>query len=614
MKCFVYVLFLFISVLGVAQNPIDRVDPPCWWAEMKNPDLQLLIHGQQISGFNVKIDYPGVVLNSVDKVESPNYMFLNLNIAQGARPGTIHIHFLKNGKVQFTQNYELLERQNGSAERKSFTPSDVIYLIMPDRFANGDTTNDSAVECIEKADRSNPGGRHGGDIQGVIDHLDYIKNMGFTAVWLNPVQSNNLPKSSYHGYAISDYYKVDERLGSNELYRKLSEECKKKGLKLIMDVITNHAATDYFWMKDMPSKDWLNDYPNYSISNFRGILWSDPYCSKYDLHKMSSGWFDHSMADLNHQNQHMAKYLIQNTIWWVEYAGLDGLRSDTHMYNDRGFISDWAKAVNFEYPNLNMVGEVWLKQASHVSYWQKDSKTGKGFNSHLPSLMDFPLYFTVEQAFNEKEGWDTGMARLYNTLSEDFLYTNANNLVLISDNHDLSRIFSTMGEDIRKYKMAITFLSTIRGIPQFYYGSELAFSGSKQNGDPDVRKDFPGGWPSDSISGFTGKGLNSLQLDAQGFVRKLLNWRKNNDAVCLGSLMNFVPQDGIYVYFRYTDKCKVMVIINNNDEAKTVKTERFNEMLGDCKTGVDVISGERIETLGQLSVDAKTARVIELGK
>lgn len=598
--------------MGIAQNPIDRVDPPCWWAEMKNPDLQLLIHGEQISGYDIKIDYPGVTLCGVDKVESTNYVFLNLKISQGAVPGIIHINFFRNGKVQFTQNYELLERQKGSAERKSFTPSDVIYLIMPDRFANGDTTNDSVVECIEKADRSNPGGRHGGDIQGVIDHLDYIKNMGFTAIWLNPVQSNNLPKSTYHGYAISDYYKIDNRLGSNELYRKLSEECKKKGLKLIMDVVTNHTATDYFWMKDLPSKDWLNDYPNYSISNFRGILWSDPYCSKYDLHKMASGWFDHSMADLNHQNQHMANYLIQNTIWWVEYAGLDGLRSDTHMYNDRDFISDWAKAISYEYSNLNLVGEVWLKQTSQVSYWQKDSKIGNGFNSYLPALMDFPLYFSVEQAFNELEGWETGMARLYNILSEDFVYPDPNNLVLITDNHDVSRIYSTLGEDIDKFKMAIAFLTTIRGIPQFYYGSELAFSGSKQNGDPDLRKDFPGGWKDDLVNGFTEQGLSSFQIDVQEYIRKLLNWRKNSDAVAKGRLKHYIPENGIYVYFRFSNNNRVMVILNNNSESKTIDTKRYQEMLEGYTSWVNVLTGEISDNLYKISLKGKSATILEL--
>lgn len=364
MKRFTLILFLFTVTYSLrAQQPIDRIDPPNWWTGMSSPDLQLLVHGVNISNYNVTVDYPGVQIVSVDKVESPNYVFINLKIYKEAQPGNILLKFLKDGKLEFSQKYEVKKRVDGSAERKSFTSADVIYLS----FANGDTTNDSVVECVEKADRLNPGGRHGGDIQGVIDHLDYIKNMGFTVIWLNPVQLNNLPKSTYHGYAISDYYKIDTRLGSNELYQKLSEECKKKGLKLIMDVVTNHAATDYFWMNDLPSKSWLNDYSKYSISNFRGSIWSDPYYSKTDLQKMACGWFDHTMADLNQQNQHVKNYLIQNSIWWVEYAGLDGLRSHTHMYNDREFISSWAKSINNEYPNLNLVGEVWLKQPSLVS-------------------------------------------------------------------------------------------------------------------------------------------------------------------------------------------------------------------------------------------------------
>ena len=612
MKQFISLLFIFFSLSAQSQNHLDRIDPPFWWAGMHNPNLQLMVHGETISQFEVELSYPGVELTSADHQENPNYLFLNLKIGEAAQPGTIVLNFLKSGKKAFSQEYELLQRDCNSCERESFTTADVIYLIMPDRFANGNYSNDSIEGMLEKANRKDPNGRHGGDIQGIIDHLDYIRDMGFTAIWLTPVRENNMPKSTYHGYAITDYYKIDPRHGGNELYRQLSLKCKEKGIKLIMDMVTNHAGTNYFWKEDLPSTSWFNGYPEYQISNFRGNIWSDPYRASSDLQKMADGWFDHSMSDMNHRNPYVANYLIQNTIWWTEYAGLDGLRSDTHMYNDRDFISKWAKAVLDEYPNMNIVGEVLLKKPALTAYWQKDSKINKDFNPYLPAVMDFPLYYTVGMAFGKPEGESSGMTALYNLLNEDFLYADINNLMLVVDNHDVSRIFDVVGKDLDYFKMAVAFLSTTRGIPQFYYGSELAFSGNKQNGDPDLRKDFPGGWKNDTVNGFSGSGLSPMQSDTQNFVRNLLNWRKTSEAVVHGKLTHYIPEDGVYVFFRYTGNDRVMVILNNNVESREVETKRFSEMLNGYTSGFNIITKKKVENLNTLSLQGKSAMIVEL--
>ncbi|MCA1744780.1 MAG: glycoside hydrolase family 13 protein [Bacteroidales bacterium] len=612
MRHLIILFFVFISLSVISQNPINRIDPPFWWAGMHNPHLQVMIHGDSIAQFQVDVNYRGVTLVSTEQTQNANYLFLNLRISDEAKPGTLVINFLKNGKYTFSEDFELFERVRGSSERKSFTTADVIYEIMPDRFANGDDGNDSVEGMPDKANRNEPYSRHGGDIQGIIDHLDYISDMGFTALWLTPVHENNMPQSSYHGYAITDYYKIDPRLGSNELYKLLSQKCKEKGMKLIMDVITNHAGTNYFWKNDLPSNDWFNNYPNYSITNFRGSIYSDPYRASSDLNKLTDGWFDHTMSDMNHKNPFVANYLIQQTIWWIEFAGLDGLRSDTLMYNDRDFISQWAKAVLDEYPNMNIVGEISLSKPAQTAYWQKDSKANSDFNSYLPTVMDFPLFYAVGKAFGKPEGENSGMTGLYDLLNEDFLYTDVNNLMLIVDNHDVSRIFDIVGKDLAYFKMAIAFISTTRGIPQFYYGSELAFSGDKQKGDADLRKDFPGGWKDDTVNGFLGIGLSPLQLEAQKFVRKLLNWRKTSEAVIHGKLIHFAPEDGIYVFFRYSDNERIMVLLNNNIEPRKIDTSRFREMLDGYTTAINVMTDEKVNSLKTLSLQGKSATILML--
>ncbi|WP_319481288.1 glycoside hydrolase family 13 protein [uncultured Draconibacterium sp.] len=612
MKRIIYTYFLVFVVFATkAQSGVDRIDPPCWWAGMNNPELQLMVHGDDIAKYDVEINFPGVILESVKKVENPNYLFLNLILGTNVNPGIIPLKFIKNGKTVFTKDYTLNERKQGSAKRTSFSSEDAVYLIMPDRFANGDYSNDILGPMSDKEDRNYAEGRHGGDIQGVIDHLDYVKKMGFTAIWLTPVRENNMDRASYHGYAITDFYKIDPRQGTNELYRELSNKCKEKGIKLILDVVTNHCGTNYYWKDDLPTQDWYNDYPNFKRGSFRPGTWSDPHAAEFDIHENESGWFDTVMPDLNHRNPLVAKYLIQNTIWWVEYADLDGLRSDTHVYNNREFIADWAKAVLYEYPKLNIVGEAWLQKPATLSYWQKDAVNKTGYNSNLPMVMDLPLHFEMRKAFNEPTGREHGLERLYDVISQDFLYANPNNLMLVIDNHDVSRIYNLMDKDVDNYKMLMTFLATTRGMPQLFAGSEILMEGAKEEGDGVMRRDFPGGWSDDKVNGFSGKGLSKDQIDAQKYVKTLFNWRKTSEAVCKGKLIHYVPQDGFYVYFRECEDELVMVILNSNSENKPLSLQRYADRIQQRENARNVITQEKFSDMKTLQVPAKTALVFE---
>jgi len=613
MKKLIYSLFLvLISVATIAQNELKRIDPPNWWVGMNNQNLQLMIYGENISAYNVQTDYPHVRIVSIEKVENPNYLFLNLLIEPNAKSGQMLLKFLKNGDVLFSQKYELKDRRNEAVEKSSFSSEDAVYLIMSDRFANGDYTNDTNAKMLDQSGREAPFGRHGGDIRGIIDHLDYIKNMGFTAIWLTPVRENNMQESSYHGYAITDFYKIDPRHGSNELYKELSEKCKEKGLKLIFDVVTNHCGTNYFWRDDLPSKDWYNGGTDYKGCSFQPGIWSDPHASKIDIYENEAGWFARPMPDLNQHNNFLSTYLIQNTIWWVEYADIDGLRSDTHSYNNREFVAKWAKAINAEYPSMNIVGEVWLKKPSTLSYWQKDAVNKTGFNSNLPMVMDFPLHFAMQKAFHESIGEEKGMARLHAIVAQDFLYANPDNLMLVIDSHDVSRIYNLMNKNIADYKMAIALMATMRGMPQIFAGSEILSEGTKAEGDGLMRKDFPGGWKDDTVNGFTGEGLTEIQQDAQDYVKTLFNWRQTNEAVTRGKLVHFVPKDEVYVYFRYTEKSRVMVLLNNNIEDKEINTSKYNEMLVGFNAAKNVITGEKIKHINHLSIKGKTATILEL--
>lgn len=604
---FVFLFSLSSSFAGV----VKRVEPLNWWVGMKNPNVQLLIYGNDISGLSPELNYPGVTITGVERTANKNYLFVNLTIAPETMPGVMEIRLTGNNKVGEKIRYELKARGEGSSLRNGFDSGDLMYLVLPDRFSNGDSKNDIVKGYSDKTDRQAPGTRHGGDIQGVINHLDYISDMGYTALWLNPVQENNMQQNSYHGYAITDFYHIDPRHGNNALYQKLSDECRKRGIKLVMDIILNHCGTEWWIYKDLPANDWINNYPNVKICSFRGTTNFDPHRADIDQKAMTDGWFAHSMPDLNQRNPLVANYLIQNSIWWVEYAGLGGLRSDTHQYPDKNFVSEWSKRILAEYPKFNMVGEVWLTYPSMTAYWQKDALNRDGYNSNLPTVMDFPLQFALRRAFSEGEGWETGMARLYDLLSQDFLFANPMSIMVFADNHDTSRLFTLLDENLPNYKLAMALLLTTRGIPQMYAGTEVLQTGNDSDHGV-MRKDFPGGWPSDRVNAFTQAGLTPDQIDAQNYMKLIQNWRKGNNAVKYGTMKQYVPENGVYVYFRSHEDKSVMVIINNNPEKQSLQTARFMESLKGYNTGKDIISGKNIAIGDQMEVEGKTAMIIEL--
>ncbi len=610
-KILVYILILqFISIMTMAQ--IEHMEPPFWWAGMKNPNLQLMVHAGNIADTKVAISYEGVELKSISLVDNPNFMFIDLALSPDVKPGSFEIQFRKDNKTVASYTYELKERIAGSSQREGFKNSDVLYLVMPDRFANGDPSNDEIKGMKEGLERNEPYGRHGGDIQGIIDHLDYVSEMGFTAVWLNPVLENDQPEASYHGYATTDFYKVDKRFGTNEDYRKLGELTKGKGIKLIMDMIFNHCGSEHWWMYDMPSSDWINYYPDYIITNHRRTLNQDPHMSDYDSRIFTDGWFVPTMPDLNLRNPFMANYLIQNSIWWIEYIGLSGIRMDTYPYPYKWAMAEWNKRVLREYPDFNIVGEEWSLNPAIVSYWQKGQTNFDGYRGELPGLMDFPLQNALSVSLTEAEGWASGLIRLYETLASDFLYPDPDNLVVFPDNHDMSRFFMQVGMDVDLFKLGIAFILTTRGIPQIFYGTEILMSHTEGNDHGHIRKDFPGGWEGDKINGFTGRGLTTRELEIKDYFKNLLNWRKNCTVIHEGKMTHFVPQDGVYVYFRHSNEGKVMVVLNKNVHETILELERFRELLDRGVKGRDVISGKEIELNDEILLQPRTPMIIEL--
>ena len=612
---------LLFAFFWVNAQKIDRIEPMFWWAGMKSPDLQLMIHGENISKTDVGLKYPGVELVSVSKVQNPNYLFIDLKLGKNVQPGKFDIQFTANGKVMSTYQYELRSREKGSAERKGFNSSDVIYLIMPDRFANGNTANDSHPDVFEKPDRNNPGGRHGGDIKGVIDHLDYLQELGITALWSTPLTEDNERTYSYHGYACSDLYKIDPRYGTNQDYVNLSNELHKRKMKLILDFVPNHWGLHHWLIQDLPSRDWIHYWPEgqngFVRSNYRQTTQFDTNASMADAAGCMDGWFDTTMPDMNESNPYVINYLVQNAIWWIEYAGLDGLRIDTYPYNDKKGIAEWAMRIMNEYSNFIMVGEILMHSPAHVSFWQRNSPISaiQGFNSHLPAVMDFPLHDNLAAAFNEGDAsWNTGLVRIYDLLSNDFMYNDIKNVVALMGNHDVNRINQDFAGDVQKYKMALTLILTIRGIPQLYYADEIGMQGEKSKGDGDIRRDFPGGWPGDTQDAFSQNGRTPIQKEYFDFTKNLLNWRKTKEVIHNGKLMHFAPQDGTYTYFRYNGSETVMVILNKNAEEKIIDTYRFSEMILDYKTGKEIISGKQLSDISKITVPARSAVIIELSK
>lgn len=624
MKILGIVLLLMITLSAPAKTfqlkkkhpkiPVERIEPLSWWVGMKNPELQIMVYGPQIATYRPEIHYPGVKIERVVTTTNPNYLFIYLYIDKTALAGKMKIEFWKGDKEVFSYPYLLQNRQEGSEEREGFSSADVVYLLMPDRFANGNPANDNHPETIEKANRNDLNGRHGGDIQGIIDHLDYLEDLGITALWSTPLMEDNMPLTSYHTYAISDYYKIDPRYGTNEDYRRLAAEAKKRGIKLIMDVVTNHSGTAHWWMKDLPADDWIHQFDTFTRSNFRIGTVQDPYAADSDKKLNTQGWFDTSMPDLNQNNPLLLDYLIQNAVWWIEYADLGGLRIDTYPYNHKEAMAEFNERIMTEYPNFNIVGETWVHQPVEVAYWQKDALNPDGFNSELPAVMDFPLQDALQVFTREEQGWDKGIMRPYFNFAQDYLYPDPYNLLIFADNHDTERIWEVLDGDIDKFKLVFTLLATTRGIPQIYYGTEMMMRGVKQKGDGDIRRDFPGGWPGDTINAFTAEGRTAEQNEVFDFVKNLLQWRKNNPVIHRGALRHFVPENDYYVYFRYDDEKKIMVVLNNSEkEPKTIDLQRFSEMLSDVSRGRDILSGREIKDLHTaFTIPAKTAMVIEL--
>lgn len=609
-----WLIILFSGLNGFADKVnIERVEPMFWWVNMKNPNLQLLVHGENISEFDVAVNYPGVKVKEAIKTDNPNYLFLNLVIEKGTKAGRFNLIFSEHGKKKISYLYELKEREKDSSNRMSYNTSDVVYLIMPDRFSNGNPNNDSIEGMPDKLDRENPNGRHGGDIQGIINHLDYLQDLGITAIWNTPLMEDNQPKVSYHTYAISDYYKIDARYGTNEDYVRLSAEAKKRGIKIIMDVVTNHCASAHWWMNDLPSSDWVHIFPEYTQSNHRKSTTNDPYVSKTDYEKNFNGWFDTSMPDLNQKNDLVINYFIQNTIWWIEYANLGGIRVDTYPYNDKDAMAVYAGAITKEYPNMNIVGETWLSTTAEIAYWQKDAVNHDGYNSNLPCVMDFSLFEAMTKAFNESEGWNTGLVRLYNSLAFDYLYPHPDNLFIFAENHDTDRIMSVLNGDIQKYKSLMAFLLTTRGIPQIYVGTEILVEGKKSDGDGVMRSDFPGGWEDDSRNSFVAEGRTERENEAFNYLKKLLNWRKQNPAIHTGNLKHYVPENDTYVYFRSNPEKTIMVVINKNEKALSLNLKRFAESMGRFTSGRDVISEKKFDfSHGMISLEPNTSLILEL--
>ena len=600
------VLSLLFPFSSKSYAVIKKVAPTFWWAGMKNPELQVLLYGDDISSSEVSISSKDIYLKEIVRQSNSNYLiiYLDLNEAKAQNFDII----LKKGRKITKVPYELKERIRKGSDIEGFTASDVLYLIMPDRFSNGNPENDVVPGMLEnKVDRNEQYARHGGDFKGISEHLDYISDLGVTAVWLNPTQENDMKEGSYHGYAITDYYQIDRRFGSNEEFLKLVNEAHDKGLKVVMDMIFNHCGSENYLFKDRPQDDWFNFRSNYVQTSFKTASVMDIHASDYEKAIATDGWFTQVMPDLNQRNRHVARYLIQSSIWWIEYAGINGIRQDTHPYADYDFMSTWCKEVLEEYPHFNIVGETWLNSNVLVSYWQKDSKLAAPKNSNLPTVMDFPLTDLMTKAFDEETTeWSGGLYRLYDYHTQDFVYANPMSLLTFLDNHDTSR-FCKNEEDsknITRYKQAITYLLTTRGIPQIYYGTEILMAADKSEGDGYLRRDFPGGWEGDKVNCFTREGRTELQNEAFDYTRKLLNFRKGNEAICKGTMKHFAIRNGIYVYERKYNDSSVVVFMNGTDENQTLNLAPYKEVLPKSEA-TDFITGKKVALNDELLLEKR---------
>ena len=637
MKKILTALLLGTTLTMNAAVKIDRIEPTDWYVGLKDASLQLMVYGKDIKTADVTTDYPGVKIDSLVRLDSPNYLLVYMNV-KDAQPGTMTLLF-QQGKQKKKVNYTLKAREKKGEERYGFSNADVLYMLMPDRFASGRTDNDQIKGLRPyKNDRTQPSLRHGGDLEGIRQHLDYFKELGVTALWFTPVLENDSPdhgtQSTYHGYATTNYYRVDPRFGSNEEYRQLCDEAHAKGIKIVMDMIFNHSGYEHPWTLDMPSKDWLNTpewlspenqakavemktmdgaakvNDKYQQTSYKLTPVVDPYASKIDLHETVDGWFVPTMPDLNQRNPHVIKYLIQNSIWWIETVGIDGIRMDTYPYADRDAMAQWMKIIGEEYPNFNTVGETWVTEPAYTAAWQKDSKLSEK-NSYLPTVMDFAFYDRINQAKNEEtDAWWNGFNRIYNNFVYDYLYPNPSNVMAFLENHDTDR-FLGEGKDTVALKQALALLLTVNRTPQLYYGTEVLMNGTKHITDGNVRKDFPGGFPGDTKNCFTREGRTQAENAMFDWLSRLLHWRQGNDVIIKGKQTQFIPFNGIYVIARQYNGKTVLTILNGNRKQADMQLDRYAEVIGNTTAAKDVITGRTVKLDKKLSLKSRQTLILE---
>ena len=623
-----FTLFLTVTTTMKAALKIDRIDPTDWYVGMKNPSLQLMVYGPGIGSAEVTTDYPGVRIDSLVRVDSPNYLLVYLNLS-GAQPGEMKLQF-KNGRQKKVVNYRLNAREMAGENRRGFTNADVLYMLMPDRFASGRTDNDQIKGLNTYVNnRQEPSLRHGGDLEGIRQHLDYFNDLGVTALWFTPVLENNSPDnngfSTYHGYATTDYYKVDPRFGTNEEYRRLTDEAHSHGLKVVMDMIFNHCGFEHPWVKDMPTTDWVNlpqwlkesggtsdpTGTSFLQTSYKLTPVVDPYASQVDLKETVEGWFVPTMPDLNQRNPHVMTYLIQNSIWWIETVGIDGIRMDTYPYADAKAMAWWMYEIDREYPNFNTVGETWVTEPAYTATWQKDSKLAS-YNSYLKTVMDFSFYDKINQAKNEEtDAWWNGFNRIYNSLVYDYLYPNPSSVMAFIENHDTDRFLGN-GTDTLALKQALALLLTMNRTPQLYYGTEVLMNGTKEVTDGNVRKDFPGGFPGDTKNCFTREGRTRAENAMFDWCSRLLHWRQGNEVITKGRQTQFIPWKGVYVVARQYGGRKVMTIINGTKAPASVEVKRYAEMIGNAERGTDITTGRTVRLDKDISLRPRQTMVVEL--
>ena len=625
MKRIILPLSLILCVITIrAAVKIDRIDPANWFVGMKNTSLQLMVYGENIRQADVTTDYDGVKIDSIVRLDSPNYLLVYLNL-EGVKPGEMTLNF-KNGKAVKKVKYELKAREKRGEERMGFTNADVLYMLMPDRFADGNPDNNDIKGMNPyKTDRSQPSLRHGGDLEGIRRHLDYFKELGVTALWFTPVLENNSPGGSYHGYATTDYYRVDPRFGTNDEYRRLTDEAHAKGLKIVMDMIFNHCGFEHPWINDMPSKDWLNTPKwlydrkdktkaevnrKYMQTTYKLTPTVDPYASAIDLKETVDGWFVPSMPDLNQRNPHVIRYLIQNSIWWIETVGIDGIRMDTYPYADADAMALWMKTIDEEYPNFNVVGETWVSDPPYTAAWQKDSKISQR-NSYLKTVMDFSFHAKINQAkYENTDGSGNGMNRIYENFVYDYLYPNPSSVMAFVENHDTDRFLGN-GRDTAALKQAMAILLTVKRIPQLYYGTEILMNGTKEKTDGYVRKDFPGGFPGDDHNAFTAEGRTPEENAMFTWLSRLLHWRQGNDVITNGSQTQFIPYNGVYVIARRYNGKNVMTVVNGTGRTTVFAVRRYAEVIGHNTEAKDVLTDRTVSLTDDTQLEPRKVMILE---